>query len=525
MDAIRVFLKKRLHLCIPAAAGILVVLYGILNHGSNITHDSVAYIFGAKSLLEGSGLLYFGYGTPIIQWPPLYPVILASGRVLGMDLTAFAGYLNAFVFGSIVYFSGVLFQRYIKNTAFVVLGLIAIVLSAPLLNVSVSVWSEPLFILFIILFLLQMERYVEEGSLRSLCACALFGAGACMTRYAGVTVIAAGALVMLLRRDRLWRKLGHACLFGFMASFPLALWLLRNFFLSGTFTGGRSPSQVTLTQNLGFTISTITEWFMPVSLLKEALKSGRALYIAVAVILVVICFLLAIIYVDNRRKNAKGEAVLPEGWLIRISPVILFTVVYIGYLVASASMVAFDRINDRLLSPVSVPLILLAFVVIDYVKALSYNFLHKTASGLLLIVVLTACIAYPLVKAAAFAERMHASGAGLLASQRWSDSPVIEYLKKEAGNCTIYSDNPDAIYMYTGIDARYTPKKSGIELYSTKGMKEAVRTGKQSLIAWFSPVSSPGLLYNVEELKEFFEIEPLEQFPDGIVYRITGIKN
>lgn len=525
MDAIRVFLKKRLLLFIPAAAGILIVLYGILDHGPNITHDSVAYIFGAKSLLEGRGLLYFGYGTPMIQWPPLYPVILASGGALGMDLTVFAGYLNAVVFGLIVFFSGVLLQRYFKNTADVVLGMLAVVLSVPLLNVSVSVWSEPLFILFIILFLLQMESYIEKGSLKSLFACAIFGAAACMTRYAGVTVIAAGALIMLLRRDRLWRKLGHICLFGFLASFPLTLWLLRNFFLSGTFSGGRSPSQVTFTQNLGFTINTIAEWFMPVSLLKETLKSSRAVYIAVALVFAVICLLMAIIYVDNRRKNAKGGAVLTDGWLIRISPLILFTAVYIGYLVASASMVAFDRISDRLLSPVSVPMILLAFVAIAYAKALSYNFLHKAATCLLLIVILTACIAYPLVKAAALVDQVHTNGAGLLASQRWSDSPVIEYLKKEAGNCTIYSDNPDAIYVYTGMDARYTPKKSGIELYSIKGMKEAVRTGKQSLIAWFSPVSSPGLLYNVKELEEFFEIEPLEQFPDGIVYRITGIKN
>jgi hypothetical protein len=525
LDVIKTFVKGKLFFIIPAAAGIFIVLFATSEYGPNITHDSVAYLYAANSLLAGKGLVYFGYGTPIIQWPPLYPVLLSAGGALGVNILDFARYLNAIIFGLIVFFLGLMLLRHVKRPVFAVLGSIAVLLSAPLLNVSTSVWSEPLFILFVILFLMQLESCVQDDSLKKLAAAAVFAAAACMTRYIGITAIAAGVLVLLFKRGSLWRRLGHICFFGFIAAFPTVLWLIRNYALSHTFTGGRTPSSLTLAQNLGYTLNTVASWFIPSQLLKvvagsSGTDSGR-LFIIVCGILVVFSPILAIIYDSIKRKGVRGGvAVLPKGRMLELSPAVMFTAIYMVYLIVTASSVAFDTINNRLLSPVSIPLIFLVFVAIDYIAALSYNFLDKVVFTYLLAVVLTLCIVYPFTKAAASVAGMHSDGAGLLASQKWTDSPVIAYLRKEAGNCTVYSDHPDAIYVHTGINARYTPKKSGIELYGLKRMKEAVESQGSSYIAWFSPEVSGSQLYNAEELKEFFDIETAARLPDGVVYRI-----
>ena len=43
--------------------------------GAIYTHDSQSYDYAATTLLKDGQMKYFGYDTPIIQWPPLYILI------------------------------------------------------------------------------------------------------------------------------------------------------------------------------------------------------------------------------------------------------------------------------------------------------------------------------------------------------------------------------------------------------------------------------------------------------------------
>jgi hypothetical protein len=62
-----------------------------------------------------------------------------------------------------------------------------------------------------------------------------------LTRYAGVAMLAAGALsVLLLSSGRAWARFKKALLFGLLASLPVLVWLVWTWFSSAHSLGGRS---------------------------------------------------------------------------------------------------------------------------------------------------------------------------------------------------------------------------------------------------------------------------------------------
>lgn len=68
--------------------------------------DATEYIISARNLLEGHGLGLFaasGRFMPLSLHPPLYPLVLAALGVTGLDLVLIARWLDAFLFGAIVF--------------------------------------------------------------------------------------------------------------------------------------------------------------------------------------------------------------------------------------------------------------------------------------------------------------------------------------------------------------------------------------------------------------------------------------
>jgi len=142
----------------------------------------------SQSLLLGEGYRYFDGGI-YAKWPPLFPTLLAALHVVGLEPVAGARFLNAFAFGMIVYVSGRLFLRCTTSVAFALPGVLSIILSAPLVAVSIMVWSEPVFAALAALFTLAMPGFLRTQSRTSLVSISLLAALACLRRYAGVTLI------------------------------------------------------------------------------------------------------------------------------------------------------------------------------------------------------------------------------------------------------------------------------------------------------------------------------------------------
>lgn len=138
-------------------------------YGAGLSPDSVGYIGTARNLTIGAGFNSYD-GAPVVVWPPLYPALLAlvSGIFKG-DPLFLANVLNALIFGLIVYVGGVLTFKHLSTfPALAFVGTLAILVSIPLFQVSVMAWSEPLFILLLLLSLLLANSYLYKNDIISL---------------------------------------------------------------------------------------------------------------------------------------------------------------------------------------------------------------------------------------------------------------------------------------------------------------------------------------------------------------------
>ncbi len=272
---------------ILSCVGVLVILAGTSTYGAGISPDSVGYIATARSMAAGDGAVSYD-GAPMVLWPPLYPAFLAGIHyVSGVDPLSSAPIVNAVLFGVIIYLSYLLFLRHSESSrAFPLVGAASVLVSFPLVHVSLSAWSEPLFIVLVLVYLVTSEFYLARGTARLLLVVSLSAALACLTRYIGVVLIPTGLVTILaFRRDALGVKVRHLALFACVSAAPVGIWVMRNYYLSGTPLGPREPSGLSLFQNLVFTVHGVVSWFVPgLKQVYEFFDPDRIVYTACSVV-------------------------------------------------------------------------------------------------------------------------------------------------------------------------------------------------------------------------------------------------
>ncbi len=105
--------KKRFWIFLICLALLVMILGGIATarYGAGVASDSVKYLAVAQNLLDGNGLIDH-HGSPLLSWPPLYPIFLAGlSFISGLDVFVVGWYFNIFLLGLNVLLSGIIFQR------------------------------------------------------------------------------------------------------------------------------------------------------------------------------------------------------------------------------------------------------------------------------------------------------------------------------------------------------------------------------------------------------------------------------
>lgn len=343
--------RTQVTLVILSLIGIILVLISTSKYGVGLSMDSVNYISAARSLLLGRGYLYYDE-SPLVHFPPLFSTVLAIFGLIGIEPLDGARFVNAFVFGLIVFTSGQLFRMAIKSNALVILGTVSILLSYPLLYVSTHAYSEPLFVLLAVLFIIYLIKFLNQRRFIVLFLLSILAALSCLQRYMGVTIILTGfASIIFLPKAHLKERLKYAIVFGVMSITPFIIWILRNYMLTSTFTGVRLPSQRTLLYNTVSTLSCLTTWFMPYEV---------PFWIGLIGSSFVVFILITVIHFLHHKLNKGLTAVSFQLW-----PSGVFVLVYIIFLIASSTNVAIDAISDRLLVPIYVFVIFFVFISID----------------------------------------------------------------------------------------------------------------------------------------------------------------
>ena len=519
-----------------ALLGALLTLLRAVNYGVGMEADSIAYVAVARNLAAGHGFLVHE-GRPLVLWPPLFPLLLAGPDWLGLDPVAFAGFLNAGAFGLTIFLAGRWLRERLSSRFLTLLGTAAVMLSVPLAHLAATVQSEPIFILFALLSLLQTERFLQKGKVWDLFQAALFTALACLDRYIGVTLIITTVLLLLFRRDTLLNKAWHTAAFSLIAFIPIGLWLWRNFQLTGYLAGFRRESSVSLSENLHLTFGSLTAWAVPgvPSGFWELLPAAALLLAAVAAAISLVCRSVA----GDRRRL-----------LTLFTPFALFTLIYLAYLNITASIVQFNPIGDRLLSPLYLPLTIIAVALADgwlgrvppsaapppptrvgIRQTIGLWFRGKGRNQgqprphwtTVLLAALSLWMAYPAVTIATDIYQAINYGTSFHSSREWVGNDLTSYAASQLASQTrrqIHSNEIYALYIHSQVTATQLP----IAENELNRLRENIFATGDIYIVWFqqpwSPYSQP-IGYSREQLEQSLpDLQPLLQSPDGIIYRL-----
>ena len=487
---------------IAALAGAFIIFMFTRHSGIGISPDSVFYFTAAENVKHFGRLEDFRH-SPLVDFPSLYPLFLgATAWLTRQPVLLLAPWLNAVLFALVIFLSGWIMEHFrIRSAWYKRIILSCIILSPALLEVYSMLWSETLFILLILLFIIALHHYFETHSARMLAVAALILSMACVTRYAGVALVGAGVFLMLLKKDLSWgRKIPHLLLFGAISCSLLAANLLRNMHFSQTLAGHREKSLTPLSTNVQYYGNVFADW----------LPTGHQYALAIPIaIIVVIASCAALVWWARHRKHIHTYEPI----------VIICFASYSLFMILSATLSRYEPINSRLLSPLFITFI---WAITSWIPPLLKLLPSKARyGGLVAALALFIAFQYNQLKTdAANWEGIKDAGIPGYTEDSWQRSPTAGFVKKNKASLlatpaiSIYSNASDAIYFLTGLQAMQLPHRDFMDEVNK------LYHDPHYYIIWFNDGENPDLL-NIGEICRRHQLCIIRQFDDGVIYEGT----
>ena len=461
-DSLR--LASFLSLILLVFTGVFLVLRAT-PEGLGLSDDSIAYIAGARSLLDGNGYreVWLATNQPVTHFPPGFSSALAFLGLFGFDPLRGARFLNAILFGLNAGLLGILVWRMTPSLTSGVVIAALFVLSGDLLQVHTVAMSEPLFISFSLLSFWMFDLYFERppstvgkgvaGEWWWLVACASFAGLAYLTRYAGLA-LAATFLVAIFVLRTTWRK--RLTSIGiFLAGFLpwVLIWAVRNRIIAESATNRAFAWHPITAETLNQGIRVFTDFLVPVAAWYKAVIKlpvvPEALMILVLGVVLVWTAFRAWKYLSPLTPRPSPTGMGSQGTREVISFTVgLFLVAYLASIIASMTMFdAATKFKLRILSPVFVCLLILLIYIGIWLRDKNRN---------LTIVLTLILLGFSFYKQSITLEAWSKSGLGY-ASFQWYDSEAMAYLRDLPDDVAIFTNEPGAVYLFVGRGALVVP--------------------------------------------------------------------
>ncbi|MDE3253936.1 MAG: hypothetical protein KGO92_14115 [Bacteroidota bacterium] len=459
---------------LPATLIAVCFVYFFTRHsGIGISPDSVMYASAAGHLRTDFSFTDFN-GMPLVDFPAGYPSWLALfSMIFPGSLLSMANWLNGALFVGVLLLTQLIWKEQNKTTGIISsLFLLLLACSPCLIEVYTMLWSETVFLFLILLFLVNLKYYLENPTTRNLGLLALVTALACITRYAGISLVATGCLLILCHGEiPVVKKIKHLFLFGLGSSSLVFSNLLRNALLEGNFTGVREKSLRPLLSNLQEAGAVISNWF-PFFTGHEYLAAGFFAMILTG------GFCLLGYHMIQQQYYTRYETVFTA-----------FFVVYGLFILVIASISRFEDLSSRLLSPIYIPMCLMigTRLYVWYQKGSGMRKRIRLAGIFLLYGI---CMYGYYQQNAAAWEGIRDAGIPGYAEDSWTKSPLIAYIRehKDSLPMPVYANANDAVYFLTGIPALPLPHKE---------IKKEINRFLQTpsfYLAWFTDGENPDLV-------------------------------
>ncbi|MFD2871435.1 hypothetical protein ACFS5N_03075 [Mucilaginibacter ximonensis] len=495
---------KHLDTIIAAVIGFYAIHLFTSYSGVGISPDSIMYASTATNIQAHWSLMTFNE-TPLVFFPVFYPAFLALIQfITRVDPFTAGSVINSCLFAAVILITGWMLAKFITHSRiYKILILIAIILSPALLQIYSFLWSETLFILLVMLFILNYHHYLQKQTTGRLLIIALVAALACITRYAGITLIGTGALMLLLdAKLSKQKKIKHILLFCFLSISLLAANLIYNRVHAGLSTGTREPSITPLGENMYYVGTVLNDW---------GALGNFADHYAIPITAFVIIALIGILVF----KAIKGQINSYENIIIA------YTVIYGLFIILIATFSRFEQLNSRLLSPMFIPLVIscTSWVpdVLQKVKGKPKYALSTVAIvAMLAFEYFTYKIDYQ-----RYDDEMDYGVPGY-SDDSWNTSEFIKYLRAHKSQfkagVPVYSNANEAVYFFTGMPAKLVPHH-----YFKKPIEDFFNE-KHYYYIWFKVFDNNTELLNINDIQKVEKLNLLYKFPDGAVYEYNGEK-
>jgi len=495
-----------LGLMLATITGMVALIYATQNWGIGVSPDSVTYLDAGNNLYEKHELT--ARGNALTHYPPLYPIVLAGTRLGTASILTGARWLNILLLGSNIVLVYLILLRVIGAEYWSLAGTVLFLVMSPIVYVHLWAWTEGLFIFLTLVSLLSLDLYLHRHSLRFLLGSTVFVSLAILTRYAGLFLVPAVVVAILLfRRGHMRQRLVASSVFAFIGLLPVVFWLISTL-LTGDGVANRTLAlHVIGTERISQGLRTISGWFLPDRAMILLNKAGLLELMTSAGII-------GIMYVTSRGPgNSQSRQ---RSQLLAIFSISLCA--YVMFLLLSISTFdAHTPLDGRILSPL-VPFLVTMGISVTYHQA------SNKGLRFILCMLLLAVFLVNIRDTMSRVQSTHKGGLGYTA-QSWSSSELIDAIDNYSSEIPIYSNGDDVIYFYTGRIVQRIPAK-----YNAGSMQVNEQYGEEmaemseflerdgGILIYFSGIRRQ-YLPSQDELEETLVLEEVCRTEEGAIYR------
>ena len=478
--------------------GGIIIVIATGPYGVGISADSVTYISVSRNFTSGFGLLDYNM-DPLIVSPPMYPILVSLlSNLLNKDPIESIPMLNAILFAATVFLSGIFLKNTFQNKAVYLLGLIPILFSASYLRVFTMAWTEPLFIVITIGYFLILQKYLDTKRLSQLVWLSIVITLACLTRYVGITLYFCTIICQIFLINQTLRdRIKHLTIVSIIPGLTLASWLFRNNFLTGSMTGSRMRSNYSLVDNLISAIDTLFSWFLP-----ERLTESRYIYP-----------FLVIFFLGNLFLIIKNRKLLQVFFGSLYKPIVVFIIIYLGFLLLTSQTSFWQLIDNRYLTPIYLPVIA---IFLTYVLVLFSFFVigkDKPIRSIPFFLVII-WLFFNIYTSLGVTKTHFIEGSGY-SSKIWRSGQMSNFISTQLSDYELYSNGKEVIYLINGTQSKSLPIRPNIN-----EIKDAISNQKVCFL-WFNNIDWRKYYYHPNEIAEYFRLENKVQLDDGTIYCTT----
>lgn len=421
-------------------------LWATETFGIGIRTDSVAYLWSSENLAKGIGLGRLdgaGGFRPYTHWPPLYPILLAIPRLMGLDGMESARIIGTLCIMLLIIVTGLAISRLTGHSPFFTAGALVILINAPnLWDTSLFAMTEPLYVVLSLSALLLLDGYLNTSRRYLLILSSLLAGLALVTRYVGFSLIAAGLLAVLIQKERPWRqKLHDSFVMTAFSLIPFMAWAIRNTLVSGTSTNRALALIPFAPGELQKAVSAMNEWVNAVTRMSPVdwLKP---------VLLFMVAFLAAIVY--YKLAPAQGNSSRNRFWSLLLVYALSYTFITIlARLLVDPYIPLFEpRIQYPLFTGIFLLLLFGLYQLQEHVRATGWLF-PAILAGLYVLGVWGYARGYTQLSAGGILATGHHNGLGMVRSD---DDPLLPVLDQfSLQEYRLFTDNIEKLYFISAL--------------------------------------------------------------------------